>query len=82
MEGVCRLGPEAEYTTAILESPSVAGSNSMSRARRPVLCVAINVVPEPAKGSSTVPPRLEQSLMASATSATGLTLVDFTFDRR
>jgi len=47
-----------------------------------VFCAAINVVPEPAKGSSTVQPRLEQSLMALAKSATGLTLVDFTFDRR
>src|SRR3954447_15415597 len=46
----------------------------MTRARRPHFSAAIKVVPEPAKQSSTTSPRLEQSRMASATSATGFTV--------
>src|SRR6516225_2450044 len=50
------------------------GSISMARARRPVRSAATKIVPEPANGSRTMPWRREQSLMASATRATGLTV--------
>src|SRR5262249_3380832 len=53
---------------------AIAGSYSISRARRPDLWAAIRVVPEPPNGSSTRSPRRLQSLIASATSATGLTV--------
>jgi hypothetical protein len=43
-------------------------------ALRPVRSAAIRIVPLPQNGSSTSPPRREQSLIASATSATGLTV--------
>ena len=46
----------------------------MTRPARPVFSAAISVVPEPPNGSSTSSPRFEQSRMASATSATGLTV--------
>ena len=46
----------------------------MIRAERPVVSAAIRVVPDPANGSSTIPPRFEQSMIGSATSATGLTV--------
>jgi hypothetical protein len=47
------------------------GRIELDQPGRPVLWAAINVLPEPAKRSSTISLRLEQSLMASATSATG-----------
>jgi hypothetical protein len=46
----------------------------MSLAALPHLSAAIRVVPEPPNGSRTTSPLLEQSRMASATSATGLTV--------
>ena len=42
------------------------GSNSRARALRPVRSAAIKMVPLPQNGSSTRPPRREQSLIASA----------------
>ena len=50
------------------------GSISSPSPRRPARSAAIKVVPEPANASSTMPPRFEQSLIASSTSATGLTV--------
>jgi len=44
------------------------------RARRPVFSAAMKIVPLPQKGSRTRLPRFEQSLTASATIATGLTV--------
>jgi hypothetical protein len=46
----------------------------MVTARRPTRSAAKMVVPEPQNVSSTMSPRRVQSLMASATSATGLTV--------
>ena len=43
-----------------------SGSNSSTRACRPVFSAAISVVPDPANGSRIICRRLEQSLMASA----------------
>jgi phosphoglycolate phosphatase-like HAD superfamily hydrolase len=51
-----------------------SGSSSITAARRLVFSAAIKVVPDPPKGSRMRPPRFEQSLMASATRATGLTV--------
>ena len=51
-----------------LAAGSLALEDEMARS------VAISVVPEPQKASSTMPPRLEQSRIASSTSATGLTV--------
>ena len=50
------------------------GSISRAQARRPTRSAAKIVVPEPEKVSSTRSPRLVQSLMASATMATGFTV--------
>jgi hypothetical protein len=44
----------------------------MARAWRRDFSAAIKVVPDPAKASSTISPRREQSLMASTTRATGM----------
>src|SRR5450432_4242128 len=46
----------------------VWASISIPKPRRPVFSAAIRVVPLPAKESSMIPPRLEQSKIASATS--------------
>lgn len=51
-----------------------SGSYSMRRAHRPAFSAAIRVEPEPPKQSSTSSPRREQSLIASAINATGLTV--------
>jgi hypothetical protein len=53
---------------------AIGGVISMRRALRPDFCAAISVVPEPPNGSSTISPRRLQSLIASATRATGLTV--------
>jgi hypothetical protein len=50
------------------------GSSSTARARRPVFSAAMMVVPDPQNGSRTTPLRLETSLIASATRATGFTV--------
>ena len=46
----------------------------MSRARLPVFSAVMSVEPDPPKQSRIISPRLEQSLMASAIIATGLTV--------
>jgi hypothetical protein len=55
--------PRVAYTLDIGHSPFFPRAND-----------AIKMVPLPQKGSSTNPPRREQSLIASATNATGLTV--------
>ena len=50
------------------------GSISIQKARRPICSAAMMVEPEPAKVSRMIDPRFEQSLMASAMRATGLTV--------
>src|SRR5450759_864869 len=50
------------------------GSYSIRRARRPDFCAAIRVVPDPPNGSRTISARRLQSLMASLTRSTGLTV--------
>ena len=50
------------------------GSISIQKARRPICSAAMMVEPEPAKVSRMIDPSFEQSLMASAMRATGLTV--------
>ena len=52
----------------------VSGIDLKPITRRPTRSAAIIVLPEPMNGSSTMSPRREQSRIASATRATGLTV--------
>ena len=70
--GMQRHPPVTRCHRSMLTSTK-RGSSSIARARRPVRSAAISVVPAPPNGSRTTPPRLEQSRIASAIMATGLT---------
>src|SRR5262249_42320887 len=58
----------------LIATSTKRGSISSVEARRPTRSAARRVVPDPPKRSSTMSPRRLQSLIASATSATGLTV--------
>src|SRR5438034_8740507 len=58
----------------LIATSTKRGSISSMKARRPTRSAARRVVPDPPKRSSTMSPRRLQSLIAAATSATGLTV--------
>jgi hypothetical protein len=74
LEGLPVFSKQGSISGRCFVPPKDDIANSMSRALRPDFCAAINVVPEPPNGSSTISPLRLQSLIASPTRATGLTV--------
>ena len=79
-EALFRGGEPARFAGELLEAARDAVAPRAVDLDRPgapagVRSAAISVLPAPAKGSSTMSPRREQSAIASATSATGVAVV-------